>query len=203
MGSVIVVPGCLPHTRGGVSPGGAPDRILNRSSPHAWGCFLLQHALDCGFFGLPHTRGGVSILHAPAFATAAVFPTRVGVFPAWTRRRKQHERLPHTRGGVSFFAAHGSRSRRSSPHAWGCFHWSDEYGRMLAVFPTRVGVFPVCSLTIRSGRRLPHTRGGVSQSMASPAASAVSSPHAWGCFRRVTGFVVGSGVFPTRVGVFP
>ena len=70
----------LPHTRGGVSCGARTVRVVDESSPHAWGCFLLTLA--------DHWA-------------AEVFPTRVGVFLEPADRAPGYVRLPHTRGGVS------------------------------------------------------------------------------------------------------
>ncbi len=72
---------CLPHVRGGVSPGHGDDTATLRSSPRPWGCFLLesQYELPCH-----------------------VFPTSVGVFLDSTGHAARIASLPHVRGGVSW-----------------------------------------------------------------------------------------------------
>lgn len=49
----------LPHVRGGVSVANSQAAAWSRSSPRAWGCFLLL-ILDTKKASLPHVRGGVS-----------------------------------------------------------------------------------------------------------------------------------------------
>ena len=51
----------------------------------------------------------------------------------------------------------------SSPHAWGCFLLCVITIPSHVVFPTRVGVFLAIGSLQCGERRLPHTRGGVSQ----------------------------------------
>ena len=51
---------CLPHVRGGVSPDLNPYENGGRSSPRAWGCFLICPLWCAARYGLPHVRGGVS-----------------------------------------------------------------------------------------------------------------------------------------------
>ena len=70
-----------------------------------------------------------------------VFPTPVGVFPDYLDRLMDEIGLPHTRGGVSFDTALGTTASTSSPHPWGCFHWSLQTMSTHGVFPTPVGVF--------------------------------------------------------------
>ena len=50
----------------------------------------------------------------------------------------------------------------SSPRSWGCFRNPPGYGHTGRVFPTLVGVFPLCFCRHSKTRRLPHARGGVS-----------------------------------------
>jgi len=54
-----------------------------------------------------------------------------------------------------------------------------------------------------SGRRLPHTRGGVSKPCAAASLAVRSSPHTWGCFFLIGERATMQKVFPTHVGVFP
>ena len=70
----------LPHTRGGVSRFLFIFFIVERSSPHPWGCFWV-------FYGV--------------FIHCTVFPTPVGVFPILLFTLIHCYSLPHTRGGVS------------------------------------------------------------------------------------------------------
>ena len=51
-------------------------------------------------------------------------------------------------------------------------------------------------------RRLPHVRGGVSDSCVPVTEEIESSPRAWGCFPLATGGRYAIVVFPTCVGVF-
>ena len=132
----------------------------------------------------------------------SVFPTPVGVFPDIARRGACVFRLPHTRGGVSISRTTATTTAMSSPHPWGCFR---EVPRTLAtcpVFPTPVGVFPRYRALGTRRWSLPHTRGGVSYSNASPSGDGWSSPHPWGCFRGAAGTDGCGQVFPTPVGVF-
>ncbi len=152
------------------------------SSPHAWGCFLLNLGVFETDIGLPHMRGGVSksscrITHAfrssphawgcfcpraRTASTARVFPTCVGVFLGCNSRYSLDWRLPHMRGGVSDIYRDFSQHARSSPHAWGCFRAHRLPGDGGRVFPTCVGVFPSSSPPWRRRASLPHMRGGVS-----------------------------------------
>ena len=72
---------------------------------------------------------------------------------------------------------------KSSPQAWGCFLIL--HGRFIPalVFPTGVGVFPLCTLIYLQLPRLPHRRGGVSTAHQREVKDLESSPQAWGCFR--------------------
>ena len=191
----------LPHTRGGVSCGGTAMSDVQESSPHPWGCF----------------QG-----HRPACHREVVFPTPVGVFPLCSIGRTLCRGLPHTRGGVSDAETQSAAPLRSSPHPWGCFLFCSRPHTRPSVFPTPVGVFPVCVASDSDRGSLPHTRGGVSVLADRPdllrgssphpwgvsktrswASRAVrSSPHPWGCFWSYCSGCPCVPVFPTPVGVF-
>ena len=111
--------------------------------------------------------------------------------------------LPHARGGVSIVRLYPLRNAMSSPRPWGCFcddkiNSSDE-----VVFPTPVGVFHRRRIWTHRLMRLPHARGGVSQSSSLSDFAWSSSPRPWGCFSYPTGKTQVEVVFPTPVGVFP
>ena len=91
----------------------------------------------------------------------------------------------------------------SSPREWGCFQCRCRWRQRVEVFPTRVGVFPVCGIKGHSSRSLPHASGGVSVKSLNSVILKKSSPREWGCFyyKNTNGKVY--AVFPTRVGVFP
>ena len=170
----------LPHTRGGVSLDNTALTVINKSSPHTWGCFTWGCFHEVRL-SLPHTRGGVSPDPQP------------------DARRSG---LPHTRGGVSVEEVLDSIQGASSPHTWGCFHevrlifltgdvfpthvgcFSLSLGAPAGgkVFPTHVGVFPRLPGCTPRSTRLPHTRGGVSRTGAERTLPERSSPHTWGCF---------------------
>ena len=151
----------LPHVRGGVSYvwGIAGEGSL--SSPRAWGCFPY---LDF-------------IRNQPC-----VFPTCVGVFLRWHKRTMMESRLPHVRGGVSMRRATPVLHTVSSPRAWGCFHTAFKIYQRIVVFPTCVGVFPYSVQDLPAHCRLPHVRGGVSNTGQRHRTGIASSPRAWGCF---------------------
>ena len=111
----------LPHRRGDVS--GESFRLISppRSSPQAWGCFFVSPI-------------GVSPL--------LVFPTGVGMFPKSQEYIARRGCLPHRRGDVSQCRLRGSKGRKSSPQAWGCFSSGRTARRTPRVFPTGVGMFP-------------------------------------------------------------
>ena len=111
--------------------------------------------------------------------------------------------LPHTRGGVSGHPGQALERVSSSPHPWGCFLCLARGKVCLLVFPTPVGVFLRLTPRFRPGNRLPHTRGGVSGHDVTHVPLVASSPHPWGCFRRLRPSLPWSRVFPTPVGVFP
>ena len=56
---------------------------------------------------------------------------------------------------------------------------------------------------MRKASRLPHARGGVSQTAPRKNPIAASSPRTWGCFIASSCRLASCGVFPTHVGVFP
>ena len=146
--------GRLPHTRGGVSFSHGTSSPALKSSPHPWGCF------PCAL---------------PAFSFSIVFPTPVGVFLFGRFEADNPVRLPHTRGGVSQTLTDGSTVTESSPHPWGCFCLAAASVKGRGVFPTPVGVFPATTAMRISPRRLPHTRGGVSEVAQADSANGVSS----------------------------
>ena len=192
----------LPHVRGGVSYRG--DRPVTdyevfptcvgvflhclgrfrrffRSSPRAWGCFLvLREGADVG----------------------AVFPTCVGVFPMPSVCPTAPMSLPHVRGGVSYSSSAPLAPLSSSPRAWGCFPFVRHEIREGPVFPTCVGVFLLDQRTGTHPYRLPHVRGGVSKADVEEAEPTESSPRACGCFSGYSVRTKWSAVFPTCVGVF-
>ena len=73
-----------------------------------------------------------------------VFPTPVGVFPYIARFNEMEERLPHACGGVSYCNLEAERIEKSSPRLWGCFRRYSFPRHPPEVFPTPVGVFPMC-----------------------------------------------------------
>jgi len=106
------------------------------------------------------------------------------------------------RGGVSDGVLIACNSKRSSPHAWGCFPPNKSLNLGLLVFPTCVGVFLKFKVFKFCYVSLPHMRGGVSPPATGKAGAFTSSPHAWGCFRYDTRIEKVNKVFPTCVGVF-
>ena len=76
-----ILPGSLPHMRGGVSSSVIFSTANNKSSPHAWGCF--------------YPPSGISV-------AIVVFPTCVGVFLLSISHSYETTGLPHMRGGVSY-----------------------------------------------------------------------------------------------------
>ena len=107
----------------------------------------------------------------------------MGVFLANRVRPVQCHGLPHARGGVSQRAISGRHPLGSSPRPWGCFRQAGAAVAEVGVFPTPVGVFLFRELHTLAYRRLPHARGGVSET------APVTHGH--------------KQVFPTPVGVFP
>ena len=93
-------PKSLPHVRGGVSSGCFSSALAMRSSPRAWGCFLIQ---------------------MNRLRVMPVFPTCVGVFHLIPHQAAKMHCLPHVRGGVSAQKFGFSAGYMSSPRAWGCF----------------------------------------------------------------------------------
>ncbi len=92
--------------RGGVSQAARQGIKPGQSSPHAWGCF----------------RAG-----AGRKIVGGVFPTCVGVFLQLTKKQALVMGLPHMRGGVSYSCELIQLIRISSPHAWGCFWYSQSH----------------------------------------------------------------------------
>ena len=90
----------LPHGRGDVSSSVHCNPITVRSSPRAWGCFLV----------IRHKR-----------LSTFVFPTGVGMFPSGAYTPDLYRSLPHGRGDVSFSGSRPRDLAASSPRAWGCF----------------------------------------------------------------------------------
>ena len=131
----------LPHARGGVSRWSSLAAIWTWSSPRPWGCFW----------------------NCPAnFWRSAVFPTPVGVFLESKRLSFSFTGLPHARGGVSWMRTPIHDRLQSSPRPWGCFFVRIDAINFCNVFPTPVGVFLRRGGQRRGYLRLPHARGGVS-----------------------------------------
>ena len=106
----------------------------------------------------------------------------MGVFPVVVDGVGYTVGLPHVRGGVSMIRQRRNHRLPSSPRAWGCF-LGDVYEAYRAeVFPTCVGVFLSSLKRPRYSGRLPHVRGGVSNSPGQLKPPYPSSPRAWGCF---------------------
>ncbi len=151
----------LPHARGGVSITPAVAGFGCKSSPRTWGCFRLSLS------GAEQQN---------------VFPTHVGVFLPDGTMAPDNAGLPHARGGVSATYQSGDLYFRSSPRTWGCFSLVNIVSGSVKVFPTHVGVFPSGEAAGQSRLRLPHARGGVSQSARGIRMRIRSSPRTWGCF---------------------
>ena len=141
--AALLTSGSLPHARGGVSQITITIDKRVGSSPRTWGCFH-SHRIPLLF----HT----------------VFPTHVGVFLPGRRSKRHTRSLPHARGGVSMLKADILELEKSSPRTWGCFYLYTIKLVSLKVFPTHVGVFPLFREFIGYPFRLPHARGGVSES---------------------------------------
>ena len=169
----------LPHARGGVSAQKAVRVRVARSSPRPWGCFSLSV--------------GISVY-------ATVFPTPVGVFLLYGGAAGGGKGLPHARGGVSVCCCSFPLAQPSSPRPWGCFSGADVVVPGGVLFPTPVGVFPHSKIIFFHFFCLPHARGGVSKGYVHSQGSQRSSPHTWGCFRRVDDNHNHGRVFPTLVG---
>ena len=91
----------------------------------------------------------------------------------------------------------------SSPRTWGCFQGGCYGRRQGMVFPTHVGVFLLCVMTLCACSCLPHARGGVSLAEWTDMQDMESSPRTWGCFSIMAWLLSVKFVFPTHVGVFP
>ena len=198
----VTVTLCLPHVRGGVSGEDKFLRMIQMSSPRAWGCFcsIRKDLLSIGVFP---TCVGVFLLDwAEAFQRPRLPHVRGGV-STYIKQNKKRRSLPHVRGGVSFGYHRQAAWYTSSPRAWGCFPCRALSWIPARVFPTCVGVFPAKTRPPRGGACLPHVRGGVSLFRMKIFAKSGSSPRAWGCSAAVMATVPYQEVFPTCVGVFP
>ncbi len=200
----------LPHARGGVSLTAGFFHAITRSSPRPWGCFFLSAPIlrpapvfptPVGVFppdesfaqaveGLPHARGGVSGQLGVGRCGVESSPRPWGCF----RQRRQLSRrrvgLPHARGGVSSRAHTLTSIGLSSPRPWGCFFRFQRIHINGLVFPTPVGVFLAATGICRNSGRLPHARGGVSDSLQALRGRSPSSPRPWGCFTTILDVIV-------------
>ena len=114
------------------------------SSPRPWGCFLYRLTCCC---------------------CINVLPTPVGVFPRYAQYRARGMRPPHARGGVSSTARSMTWCQKSSPRPWGCFYRHTQQRLCGSVLPTPLGVFPTRGFVAIAGKRPPHARGGVSETI--------------------------------------
>ena len=113
---------------------------------------------------------------------SAVFPMG-GVFPGKHSTDSECICLPHMGGGVSWARTTGSLMVESSPHGWGCFLMPVCNQLTAVVFPTWVGVFPICLSSWEEVKgNFPHMGGGVSIDHYNSESLTWSSPHGWGCF---------------------
>ncbi len=172
----------LPHTRGGVPK--TKYRKLGKqfSSPHTWGCPVIDKYLSC---------------------RVILFPTHVGVSLIRRRIGICYDTLPHTRGGVPITPLIAVRIKYSSPHTWGCPHPSQQGQVSNPLFPTHVGVSLTDFELYCWLRTLPHTRGGVPSRRTQGSHHLSSSPHTWGCPSKRLSFWDRYRLFPTHVGVSP
>ena len=213
----------LPHVRGGVSSATYLSIAATKSSPRAWGCFLvssIEHLfagvfptcvgvflfVTIGFFsmlGSSPRAWGCFLLQETFTLLNAVFPTCVGVFLISSIMGFNKPGLPHVRGGVSIARALSLGVFSSSPRAWGCFLHEAPPKKRVKVFPTCVGVFLISSIMGFNKPGLPHVRGGVSAGSQTALPRRQSSPRAWGCFAAMSPSLRRKEVFPTCVGVFP
>ncbi len=130
---------------------------------------------------------GCFLLSGKQFMVIQVFPTPVGVFLTGSQNVGIDTPLV---------------TRRSSPRPWGCFSRMRAALAIRFVFPTPVGVFPTLSSADYTTLRLPHARGGVSNTVIGGLHNFTSSPRPWGCFCFRVENGRQDGVFPTPVGVF-
>ena len=91
--------------------------------------------------------------------------------------------LPHRRGDVSAHSFDERWGKTSSPQAWGCFPFPNDWDCKWVVFPTGVGMFLMHREVVARGHSLPHRRGDVSTPRQRIKQALQSSPQAWGCFR--------------------
>ena len=89
-------------------------------SPHAWGC------TDDGGDRTPE---------------ALVFPTCVGMYRDADGIEEGRASFPHMRGDVPSLRMSIAHRFPFSPHAWGCTEVLLVRDRILAVFPTCVGMY--------------------------------------------------------------
>jgi hypothetical protein len=132
-------------------------------SPHAWGCTVVSGAR--------------------ASNPSLVFPTRVGVYRGALIQVLSEMSFPHTRGGVPGIRTALTDFWVSFPHTRGGVPLVIPVADIEPhVFPTRVGVYRMFSLSI--------------------ALRSMFSPHAWGCTVHQAIEHQPVHVFPTRVGVY-
>jgi hypothetical protein len=172
----------LPRTRGGISDVGGVVKVVQDSSPHAW-----------GYFHPPRTQ----------LPRDQLFPARAGVFPPRGTGPPCPSPLPRPRGGISDDRPDGRCGGSSSPHARGYFQEDRQAVQALGLFPARAGVFPRSPSGHCEVSTLPRTRGGISGSRGCPGRGRRSSPHARGYFRPGPGRLRPRPLFPARAGVFP
>ena len=175
---------------------------LSVSSPRTWGCFHVKHEgpllvrvfpTHVGVFlgrhtnrmngeSLPHARGGVSASKRGPGDTPGSSPRTWGCFWSETHISLRDVVFPTHVGVFLRNALKRFQAFRSSPRTWGCFPCALRFISRRPVFPTHVGVFLSERFRGQVRKRLPHARGGVSDT------------------GHVTPF--SSRVFPTHVGVF-
>ena len=154
----------LPHARGGVSYFGSLSEEASMSSPRTWGCFCFVDSL---------------------FGQVSVFPTHVGVFLEHDIGFPIVACLPHARGGVSRSTSEKATGVQSSPRTWGCFRGIVPCRISLWVFPAHVGVFLRAFCPRSPSPRLPHARGGVSQTADTVGFRPLSSLSTWGISKKL------------------
>ena len=168
-------------TRVGVDPSPRPCTVRRRSFPHTRGGGPHRPRLQTSLQSFsPHAWGWTDVQTAIT-GKHRVFPTRVGVDRKRRRRSRPCACFPHTRGGGPHPSIVLCCQYRFSPHAWG---WTDVFTQLASI----EGVFP-------------HTRGGGPSRDAEEFSWAAFSPHAWGWTVAYQVGVIGTRVFPTRVGV--
>jgi len=131
-----------------------------------------------------------------------VFPTCVGVFLQMDLPVLGTRGIPHVCGGVSSPYLLVLFAGVYSPRVWGCFQGDVRDDDAGIVFPTCVGVFPLCIVRILRKEGIPHVCVGVSFYEVFKTRTSAYSPRVWGCFQPGHIRVVQLDVFPTCVGVF-